>query len=121
MLTVFMVSWLIGVVCLFVALQFSPPRWSAAAISGALLTAVESSTVYVLPPLSVLLIWAVVRGALSAAIASTVAFIWIALTVAWWALSFDPIPWNGAIRNIVILLPGTLVPALAFYLLLSRR
>jgi hypothetical protein len=117
----FIVSWIAGIACLFIALQFSPPRWSLMAMSGALWAAAESSLVYVLPSLLVLTLLAVAKPALSALITCAVACIWVGLTVAWWATSFSPIPWAGAMRNMLILLPGTLVPSLIFYFLLKRE
>jgi hypothetical protein len=116
----FLASWVAGIACLFLALQFSPPRWSAAAMAGALFAAAESSLVYVLPPLLVLALWVLRRKAVSLRAAATIAVVWVLATVLWWASSFSPIPWMGMLRNIAILLPGTLVPALVFYLLITR-
>jgi hypothetical protein len=117
----FLLSWVIGIVCLFIALQFSPPRWSIGAMSGALLAAAESSLLYVLPPLVVLVLWRLRTARISMLIASVVALVWITLSVAWWASAFSPVPWAGALRNLVILLPGALVPSMVFYLWCNRR
>jgi hypothetical protein len=111
----FLLSWIAGIACLFIALQFSPPRWSPAAMGGALSAAAQSSILYVLPPLLVLALWTLGRATVSAFIAGAVALVWVVLTVAWWAASFDPVPWVGALRNMLILMPGVLVPALVFY------
>lgn len=118
---VFLFSWIIGIACLFIALQFSPPRWSIEAMGGALFAAAESSLLYVLPPLLVLAIWDFRQGSISLAIACMVAFVWVVLTVAWWATAFSPVPWAGAMRNLLILLPGALVPSITFYLLSGRQ
>lgn len=117
----FILSWIIGIACLFIALQFSPPRWSLTAMRGALSAAAESSMVYVLPPLLILLLLAARRVSVSTLAASVVAFLWVVLAVAWWASSFSPVPWAGVLRNVVILLPGSLVPSLAFHFLLGQR
>ncbi|MES2538587.1 MAG: hypothetical protein V4632_22235 [Pseudomonadota bacterium] len=116
----FLWSWLAGIACLFLALQFSPPRWSAAAMGGALYAAAESSLVYVLPPLLLLVVWVLRRKTLTLRAAALCAVVWVLLTVAWWASAFTPIPWMGVVRNIAILLPGSLVPAVLFYLLITR-
>ncbi|OGB23037.1 MAG: hypothetical protein A3I66_08435 [Burkholderiales bacterium RIFCSPLOWO2_02_FULL_57_36] len=117
----FSLSWAIGIACLFIALQFSPPRWSVDAMGGALKAAAESSLLYVLPPLLILAIWTWRKAQLSVSIAGLVALVWVILTVAWWASSFSPVPWAGALRNLVILLPGALIPSVAFYLLSRQR
>lgn len=116
----FFLSWVVGIGYLFIALQFSPPRWSVAAMRGALLAAAESSLVYVVPPLLILSLAAFRRPAMSLLGVGAAAFTWVVLTVAWWASSFSPIPWGGALRNLLVLLPGSLVPSLAFYFLLAN-
>ncbi len=116
----FLLSWVVGIGCLFIALQFSPPRWSIEAMGGALIAAAESSLLYVVPPLLFLMIWTVRRGSVSVPVSCVAAFVWVTLTVAWWASAFSPVPWSGALRNLVILLPGSLVPCIVFYLL-GRR
>jgi hypothetical protein len=119
-LVTFAFSWLLGIACLFIALQFSPPRWSMTAMKGALFAAAESSLIYVLPPLLILTLLATGRKKLSALVAISVACIWIILTVAWWAFAFSPFPWAAAVRNVVILLPGALIPSLIFYFMYGK-
>jgi hypothetical protein len=117
----FVLAWVLGVACLFIVLQFSPPRWSLPAMRGALVEALKSSVVYVLPPLFFLLAGVLVHAVVTARAACVAAIAWVAVTVAWWASAFSPVPWLGALRNVVLLLPGSLVPALAFYFLLRPR
>ena len=114
----FMLSWLLGIACLFISLQFSPPRWSGAAMGGALLTAARTSTIYVLPPLLYLALVALWRpkAALGSAVLAAVA--WVVATVCWWALDFSPLPWHGLFLNLAKLLPAALGPALVFYYIL---
>lgn len=120
-LVVLMLSWLCGIACLFIVLQFSPPRWSVDAMSGALIAAVKSSAIYALPPLALLALLAAWRSPVTFIFAGLAATIWVIVVVAWWALDFSPIPWSGMARNIAILLPASLVPALVFYFLLRQR
>ena len=114
-------SWLAGVACLFVALQFSPPRFSLAAMDGALLAALRSSLLYVLPPLLALAAWRWQRARVDLAVALFAALLWTILTVGWWAIHFNPFPWAASLRNMLLLLPSILVPCLVFWRLLRRR
>ncbi len=111
----FLLSWLVGIACLFIVLQFSPPRWSVAAMGGALLTAARTSAIYVLPPLLYLALAGLRRNRVSLGSAVLAAAAWVVATVCWWALDFSPLPWRGVFLNIVKLLPAALVPALFFY------
>lgn len=114
-------AWLAGIACLFLSLQFSPPRFSFDALGGALWTSVRSSLLYVLPPLLLLTAWRLRRKKLEAAIAVLAACLWMMLTVGWWALHFNPFPWMATLRNMLLLLPSILVPCLIFWRLLAQR
>lgn len=114
-------AWLAGIACLFLSLQFSPPRFSLDAMGGALWASVKSSLLYVLPPLLALALWRKRRGRLEPAAAALTACLWTTLTVAWWAIHFNPIPWMAVLRNMVLLLPSILVPCLAFWRMMRVR
>jgi hypothetical protein len=114
-------SWLAGIACLFLALQFSPPRFSFDAMDGALLAALRSSLLYVLPPLLVLAAWRWRRARVDLAAALFMALLWTVMTVGWWAIHFNPFPWAASLRNILLLLPSILVPCLLFWRLVRRR
>lgn len=118
-LAAFVWAWLAGIACLFIALQFSPPRWSLSTMGGALLASVESSLLYVLPVIIALaaLRW---RGTAPMWAAAGIGLLWTVLTVAWWAFHFHPVPWMPALRNILLLLPEIIVPALLFCWLADR-
>jgi hypothetical protein len=113
-------SWLAGVACLFLALQFSPPRFSLDAMDGALLAALRSSLLYVLPPLLALAAWRWRRARVDLAVSLLAALLWTVLTVGWWAIHFNPFPWEASLRNIMLLLPSVLVPCLLFWRLVRR-
>lgn len=108
-------GWLAGVACLFLALQFSPPRFSLDAMGGALWAAIRSSLLYVLPPLLALAVWTWRRARLDLLVAVLAALLWVALTVGWWAIQFNPIPWLPGLRNMLLLLPSILAPCLVFW------
>lgn len=112
--------WLAGIACLFLALQFSPPRFSLAAMDGALWAALRSSLLYVLPPVLALAVWIRRRGRLDLLVAVLTALLWTVLTVGWWAVQFNPIPWIGTLRNMLLLLPSILAPCLVFWRLARR-
>jgi hypothetical protein len=114
-------SWLAGMVCLFIALQFSPPRFSFDAMDGAIVAAMRSSLVYVLPPLFALAAWRWRRARIDLTISVLVALLWTVLTVGWWAIHFNPFPWAASLRNIMLLLPSILVPCLVFWRLLRQQ
>ena len=114
-------SWLAGVTCLFIALQFSPPRFSLAAMDGALLAALRSSLLYVLPPLLGLAAWRWRRARVDLAVSLCAAVLWTVLTVGWWAIHFNPFPWGASLRNVLLLLPSILVPCLVFWRLVARK
>jgi hypothetical protein len=114
-----MLSWLLGIACLFIALQFSPPRWSVAAMGDALLTAARTSTIYALPPLLYLAVLALWRNKVSLVSALLAAVTWVVATVCWWALDFNPVPWHGVFLNTAKLMPAALIPALFFYYMLK--
>jgi hypothetical protein len=116
----FVWAWLAGIACLFIALQFSPPRWSLSTMSGALLASVKSSLLYVLPVITAIaaLRW---RGMAPMWAAAGISLLWTLLTVAWWAIHFHPAPWMAALRNILLLFPEIIVPALLFWWLADRR
>jgi hypothetical protein len=114
-------AWLAGIACLFLSLQFSPPRFSFDAMAGARWTSVRSSLLYVLPPLLALTAWRLRQPRLNAPIAALAACLWMALTVGWWAIHFNPFPWMATLRNMLLLLPSILVPCLIFWRLLARR
>ena len=113
--------WLAGIACLFLALQFSPPRFSLDAMGGALWAALRSSLLYVLPPLLALAVWTRRRGRLDLLVAVLTALLWVALTVGWWAIQFNPIPWLASLRNMLLLLPSILAPCLVFWRLARRK
>ena len=92
-------SWLAGIACLFLALQFSPPRFSLAAMDGALAAALRSSLLYVLPPLLALSAWRWRRARVDLAVSALVALLWTMLTVGWWAIHFNPFPWDASLRK----------------------
>lgn len=114
-------SWLAGIACLFLALQFSPPRFSFDAMDGALLASLRSSLLYVLPPLLALAAWRWHRARVDLAVSLFVALLWTVLTVGWWAIHFNPFPWAASLRNILLLLPSILVPCLVFWRLIRRK
>lgn len=114
-------SWLAGIACLFLALQFSPPRFSFDAMDGALLAALRSSLLYVLPPLLALAAWCWRRGRVDVIVSAFIAVLWTVLTVGWWAIHFNPFPWAASLRNILLLLPSVLVPCLVFWRLGRRK
>lgn len=114
-------SWLAGVACLFLALQFSPPRFSLETMGGALWASVRSSLLYVLPPLLALTLWTRRRGKLDVVVAVLAALLWTVMTVGWWAIHFNPIPWMPTLRNMLLLLPSVLVPCLVFWRLVRVR
>lgn len=114
-------AWLAGTACLFMSLQFSPPRFSLAAMDGALWAALESSLLYVVPPVLALAVWRARRLSLDGAVAVLAALMWMLLTVGWWAIQFNPIPWKAALQNMVLLLPSILVPCLVFWRLARSR
>jgi hypothetical protein len=114
-------SWLAGIACLFLALQFSPPRFSFDAMDGALVAAVRSSLLYVLPPLLALMAWRWRRARVDLAVSAFVALLWTALTVGWWAIHFNPFPWEASMRNLMLLLPSILVPCMVFWRLVRRK
>ncbi|RYE93456.1 hypothetical protein [Noviherbaspirillum suwonense] len=114
-------SWLAGIACLFLALQFSPPWFSIDAMGGALVTAFRSSLLYVLPPLLALAAWRWRRGRVDLAVSALAALLWTTLTVGWWAIHFNPFPWAASLRNIMLLLPSILVPCLVFWRLVRRK
>ena len=114
-------SWLAGVACLFVALQFSPPRFSFDAMGGALFAALRSSLLYVLPPLLALAAWRWRRARIDLLVSALAALLWTVLTVGWWAIHFNPFPWAASLRNILLLLPSILVPCLLFWRLIRPR
>ena len=114
-------AWLAGVACLFLALQFSPPRFSLAAMDGALLAALRSSLLCVLPPLLALAAWRWRRARVDLAVSLFAALLWTVLTVGWWAIHFNPFPWAASLRNILLLLPSILLPCLLFWRLLRNR
>lgn len=120
-LLAFLLSWLVGIGCLFVSLQFSPPRWSMETLEGALFAALRSSAVYDLPLLAFLALRAGLRGPPSPKFAAVAAFIWVCTTVLWWASAFSPIPVEAGFRNLLLLLPSALVPALTFCWFLHVR
>jgi hypothetical protein len=113
-------SWLAGIACLFLALQFSPPRFSLAAMDGALVAALRSSLLYVLPPLLALSAWRWRRARVDLTVSALVALLWTMLTVGWWAIHFNPFPWDASLRNIMLLLPSILVPCVVFWRLVRR-
>lgn len=113
--------WLAGVACLFMALQFSPPRFSFDAMGGAFFAALRSSLLYVLPPLLALVAWRWRRARMDLAVSALAALLWTVLTVGWWAIHFNPFPWAASLRNIMLLLPSILLPCLLFWHLLRRR
>lgn len=114
-------AWLAGVACLFIALQFSPPRFSLAAMDGALLAALRSSLLYVLPPLLALAAWRWRRARVDLLVTLFAALLWTVLTVGWWAIHFNPFPWAASLRNILLLLPSILLPCLLFWRMLRSR
>jgi hypothetical protein len=114
-------SWLAGIACLFLALQFSPPRFSFDAMDGALLAALRSSLLYALPPLLALAAWRWRRARVDLAVALFMALLWTVMTVGWWAIHFNPFPWAASLRNVLLLLPSILVPCLLFWRLVRRR
>nr|WP_314631606.1 hypothetical protein [uncultured Noviherbaspirillum sp.] len=114
-------AWLAGIGCLFIALQFSPPRFSFDAMDGAIVAAMRSSLVYVLPPLLALAAWRWRRARIDLTISVLVALLWTVLTVGWWAIHFNPFPWAASLRNIMLLLPSILVPCLVFWRLLRQK
>lgn len=114
-------SWLAGIACLFLALQFSPPRFSLATMDGALVAALRSSLLYVLPPLLALTAWRWRRARVDLAVSAFVALLWTALTVGWWAIHFNPFPWEASLRNIMLLLPSILVPCMVFWRLVRLK
>jgi len=114
-------SWLAGIACLFLALQFSPPRFSFDAMDGALLASLRSSLLYVLPPLLALAAWRWRRARVDLVVSLFVALLWTVLTVGWWAIHFNPFPWAASLRNILLLLPSILVPCLVFWRLIRRK
>ena len=114
-------SWLAGIACLFLALQFSPPRFSFDAMDGAIVAALRSSLLYVLPPLLALAAWRWRRARIDLAISVFVALLWTVLTVGWWAIQFNPFPWAASLRNILLLLPSILVPCLVFWRLIRHK
>jgi hypothetical protein len=114
-------AWLAGIACLFLSLQFSPPRFSFDAVGGALWTSIRSSLLYVLPPLLALTAWRLRQRKLNAAIAVLAACVWMMLTVGWWAIHFNPFPWLATLRNMLLLLPSILVPCLIFLRLAAKR
>jgi hypothetical protein len=114
-------SWLAGIACLFMALQFSPPRFSLDAMDGALVAALRSSLFYVLPPLLALMAWRWRRARVDLAVAASAALLWTTLTVGWWAIHFNPFPWEASLRNIMLLLPSILVPCVVFWRLVRRK
>jgi hypothetical protein len=114
-------SWLAGIACLFLALQFSPPRFSFDAMGGALSAALRSSLLYVLPPLLALAAWRWRQARVDLAVSAFLALLWTAMTVGWWAIHFNPIPWAASLRNMMLLLPSILVPCLVFWRVARRR
>lgn len=114
-------SWLAGIACLFLALQFSPPRFSFDAMDGAIVAALRSSLLYVLPPLLALAAWRWRRARIDLAVSVFVALLWTVLTVGWWAVQFNPFPWAASFRNILLLLPSILVPCLVFWRLIRHK
>jgi hypothetical protein len=114
-------SWLAGIACLFMALQFSPPRFSFEAMDGALVAALRSSLLYVLPPLLALTAWRWRRARVDLAVSALAALLWTALTVGWWAIHFNPFPWEASLRNIMLLLPSILVPCMVFWRLVRPK
>jgi hypothetical protein len=114
-------AWLAGAACLFLSLQFSPPRFSLDAMGGAFWAAFKSSLLYVLPPVLALAVWRVRRHRVDGAAAALAAILWMLMTVGWWAVQFNPIPWKAALQNMVLLLPSILAPCLVFWRLTRAR
>ena len=79
------------------------------------------AAIFAVSPLLALTAWRLRQSRLSASIAILAACLWMALTVGWWAIHFNPFPWMATLRNMLLLLPSILVPCLIFWRLLARR
>lgn len=90
-------------------------------MDGAIVAAMRSSLVYVLPPLFALAAWRWRRAKIDLTISVLVALLWTVLTVGWWAIHFNPFPWAASLRNVMQLLPSILVPCLVFWRLLRHK
>ena len=60
------------------------------------------------------------RARVDLAVSALVALLWTTLTVGWWAIHFNPFPWDASLRNIMLLLPSILVPCMVFWRLVRR-